>query len=86
MDLVIYAEADIKKRAERNKKRNWNEEEITRRERCLMPREEKEKRADIVLKNDGTEDEWREKARQVWEKIKTFEKYSDGSDKNAKSL
>lgn len=69
MDAVVYAEADLKKRAERNIKRNWNEDEIKRRELWLLPREEKIKRSDIVLLNAGTEEEWRQKARCAWPEI-----------------
>ena len=71
MDAVVFAAADIKKRAERNSKRSWDENEIRRREACLSPREEKILRADIVLVNDGTEEEWRRKAEETW---KTLEK------------
>ena len=61
-DGVIYASASLEKRAERNVSRGWNKSEIMRRENRLMDRAEKIRRSDWVLENDGTADEWEEKA------------------------
>jgi len=64
-DGVVYAAATLKKRAERNKSRGWNRKEVKRREAKLMPRKEKIARADWVLKNNGTIEEWESKAREL---------------------
>ncbi|MDO4560667.1 MAG: dephospho-CoA kinase [bacterium] len=66
LDRVVYAAAPFEKRVERNKKRSWNAAEISRREGRLLPSAEKMARADYVLVNDGTEEEWRRKARGLW--------------------
>ena len=69
LDYVIYAAAPFEKRVERNAKRSWNAEEVSRRENRLLPSEEKMARADFVLVNDGTEEQWREKARELGAKL-----------------
>ena len=69
LDAVIYAAAPFEKRVERNRTRNWDAAEVSRREKRLLPSEEKMKRADYVLINDGTEEEWRQKARDLWKEI-----------------
>ena len=69
IDKIVFASAPTEKRVQRNIKRSWNMEEISRRESKLLPREEKIKRADYVLENLGTEDEWRAKGRALGEKF-----------------
>lgn len=69
VDFVVYAACGFEKRVERNAKRSWSADEIERREAHLLPREEKIARADCLLVNDGSEEEWREKARSLWRKI-----------------
>ena len=69
LDCVVYAAAPFEKRVERNAKRRWNAEEVSRRENRLLPSGEKMARADFVLVNDGTEEEWRQKARGLWLKL-----------------
>ncbi|MEG1823999.1 MAG: dephospho-CoA kinase [Cloacibacillus sp.] len=71
LDYVIYAAAPLARRAERNAKRSWNAEEIKRRESKLLPREEKMKRADKIVTNSGTEEEWRALAAEVWRELET---------------
>ena len=70
LDYVVYAAAPFDKRVARNAKRNWNAEEVARREAKLLPGEEKMAKADFVLVNDGTEDEWKQKARRLGERLK----------------
>ena len=70
LDYVVYAAAPFDKRVARNAKRNWNAEEVARREAKLLPSEEKIARADFVLTNDGTEEEWKRKARELGERLK----------------
>ncbi|MDO4988327.1 MAG: dephospho-CoA kinase [Synergistes sp.] len=69
IDRIIFAAAPFDKRVARNAKRNWNADEVARREAKLLPSEEKKRRAWLVLTNDGTEEEWKEKARTAWTKI-----------------
>ena len=64
-DGVVFAAASVEKRIERNQKRNWDENEVRRRDAKLLPREEKIKRADWVLENTGTLAEWENKAREL---------------------
>lgn len=68
-DFVVYAACGFEKRVARNAKRSWNAKEIARREAHLLPRGEKIARADLVLVNDGSEEEWRKKARDLWKRI-----------------
>ena len=68
--LFVYAAAPFDKRVARNAKRNWNAEEVSRREAKLLPSEEKIAKADFVLTNDGTEEEWKRKARELGERLK----------------
>ena len=70
LDYVVYAAAPFEKRVARNAKRNWNAEEVSRREAKLLPSEEKIAKADFVLTNDGTEEEWKQKARELGERMK----------------
>lgn len=60
---VIYVSAPVEKRAERNKSRGWDCEELTRREEHLIPREEKMASADWILVNSGSCEEWIEQGR-----------------------
>lgn len=69
VDFVVYAACGFEKRVERNAKRSWSADEIERREAHLLPREEKIAHADCLLVNDGSEEEWRAKARSLWRKI-----------------
>lgn len=72
LDYVVYASAPFEKRVARNAKRNWNAEEVSRRETKLLPSAEKMRKADFVLVNDGTEEEWKEKARVLGEKLRAL--------------
>ncbi|MDO5116038.1 MAG: dephospho-CoA kinase [Synergistaceae bacterium] len=72
LDYVVYAAAPFERRVERNAGRGWDAEELSRRERKLLPSAEKMSRADFVLINDGSEEEWREKARKLGAKLLTL--------------
>lgn len=61
LDFVVYATAPLEKRIQRNAARGWDERELARRERWLLPREIKIARADFVIENNGTLSEWEEK-------------------------
>lgn len=65
LDYIVYATAARGKRLLQNSSRGWDDGELARRERWFMPREEKIRRADFVLENDGTVDQWREKGREL---------------------
>ena len=65
MDLVVFVSASPEKRAERNASRGWDAGEIKRRERRLMPRDEKMAMSDWVLENIGSKEEWEIKAREL---------------------
>lgn len=69
---IVYATAPFAKRVERNATRNWNANEVSRRECRLLPSEQKIAKAEFVLVNDGTLDEWRAKARELGEKLRTL--------------
>ncbi len=64
-DGVVYVSAPLEKRIERNSVRNWNKEEILRRESHLLPRDEKIRRANWVLENTGTADVWEAKGAEL---------------------
>ncbi len=53
IDASVYVTSPERARIERNAFRGWAGGEIERRESFLLPSEEKIKRADIVLENDG---------------------------------
>lgn len=57
IDLSVYVAAPADRRAERNRARGWNADEITRRERFLLPTDEKKRLADYVVENSGSLDE-----------------------------
>ena len=61
-DCVVYVTASDSLRVARNTVRGWSGDEIERRERFLMPREDKERLSDIVLNNDGDRDLWLKRA------------------------
>lgn len=65
IDYVIYAAASIEKRIESNAVRNWDSDELLRREGRLIPREEKLCLADLVIENIGTIEEWETKAQEL---------------------
>jgi dephospho-CoA kinase len=64
-DCVVYVTAPIEKRKAQNSERNWDDEEITRRERHLLPRDTKIKRSDFVIENIGTLGDLEKKAREL---------------------
>lgn len=65
LDYVVYVTAPAEKRVERNCARGWDENELTRREQWFLPREEKTNRADFILENNGTLEEWEAKGREL---------------------
>lgn len=49
--------------------RGWSEEEAKQRIASQMPLEEKRRRADVVIENDGTLEALRERVRAAWQRI-----------------
>jgi dephospho-CoA kinase len=62
IDATVYLAAPEENRRERNSSRGWDGREILRRESFLLPSEEKKRRADMVIENDGTLEELRKAA------------------------
>jgi dephospho-CoA kinase len=62
IDATVYVAAPEERRRERNSTRGWDGGEILRRESFLFPSEEKKRRADIVLENNGSLDDLRDAA------------------------
>ena len=52
VDFTVYVSSPLAQRVNRNKSRGWNEYELFRRERWLIPQETKRKAADWVIMND----------------------------------
>lgn len=54
-DAVVFVDTPRDSRLKRvQETRGWDEAELTRREKAQLPLEEKRKRADVVIANDGT--------------------------------
>ena len=64
-DGIVYVAADIDKRSELIARRNWNLEEVQRREAKMMSREEKMSRSDWILENKGSLKEWKAKSKEL---------------------
>lgn len=61
-DLLLFIESPAPERRRRTvARRGWDEDELARRERHQLAPEEKRRRADVVLRNDGTEGELRDR-------------------------
>lgn len=68
-DAVLCVIAPLEDVQRRLRERGWSPEEAQRRIDALWPMEEKAKKADYVLVNDGTLDALKEKTKQIWELI-----------------
>lgn len=53
-DRILYVDAPREQRLERVRDRGWNDEELSKREAAQLPLEEKRRRADKTLVNDGS--------------------------------
>lgn len=69
-DWIIVVTAPEDKVSERLTDRPLDREEIERRRSRQLPQEEKIQKADEVIKNNGTEEELKEKARQLLKRIR----------------
>ena len=54
IDRVVYVEADFNVRAERCRLRGWNNEELSRREKFLLPKLERIAICDHIIRNEGS--------------------------------
>jgi len=73
LSKVVVVSADIARIKERLIKRGMTSDDVERRMENQMPLAEKEKMADYVIYNNGTEDDLREELKILLEKIKTWE-------------
>lgn len=53
IDLTCYVRTSMERRLSRNRTRGWDQEEIRRREKFLLPREEKMGKADLIIDNES---------------------------------
>ncbi len=68
-DLVVFVDAPRATRLERARKhRGWTEEQFSAREAAQWPVEEKRRRADVVIANDGSETELHHAVGEFWQK------------------
>lgn len=66
LDLLVFVEAPAEVRLDRvREKRGWDAAELQRRERAQLPLEEKRRRADRIVRNDGDEEHLRQDLAQV---------------------
>ena len=68
-DVVLCVAASDETVLPRLRARGWSDEEILRRRAAQWPLDEKRKRADIVIENDGTREELASQVRAAWKKI-----------------
>jgi dephospho-CoA kinase len=66
-DLLVMVDAPREVRLARAQHRSWSEEEFSRREAAQWPVDDKRREADLVVANDGPEDELRTAMRGIWE-------------------
>lgn len=67
---VVYAAAPFALRAERSARRGLDASEIARRERGMLPSEDKMRRSDIVMVNDASLEEWEARAKEVGARVR----------------
>jgi dephospho-CoA kinase len=73
LNKIIVVSAGMDKIKERLKKRGLSEEDIERRIALQIPLKEKEKVADFVMSNNGTEDDLEKETEGLWRRIKEWE-------------
>lgn len=73
LSKTVVVSADMDKIKERLIRRGMTREDLERRIKNQMPLEEKERMADYVIYNNGTEDDLREELKILLEKIKIWE-------------
>ncbi len=69
-DRLIFVEADPARRIERVRgERNWSDDELSRREAHQQPEDEKRRRADYVIDNNGSPEETREQVGRLFHEL-----------------
>ena len=72
-DVIVMVESERATRARRAvADRGWSEGEVARRERHQRPVEEKRRRADIVIENDGSPQDLRREVETLWTRLGAF--------------
>ncbi len=70
VDVIVYVSANFQTRARRCKvQRGWKVDELMRREKFLMPREDRIAMSDYVIHNDGTISELEEEINRLGERL-----------------
>ena len=65
--VIVFVETGIEQRERRCKEsRNWNKEEVSRREIFQLPLETKKKRATFIINNNNSQKETIKQAKKVW--------------------
>lgn len=68
LDVLVMVDAPREVRLARAQQRGWSEEQFAAREAAQWPVEEKRRRADVVIANDGSPEELRRAVLAFWEK------------------
>ncbi|MCA8915630.1 MAG: dephospho-CoA kinase [Planctomycetes bacterium] len=66
--LLVFVEADDKSRSERALRRGWQPGELERRQARQLNLEEKKRRADVVIHNNGTLSDLDRQVEEIWQK------------------
>jgi dephospho-CoA kinase len=66
-DVIVMVDASRETRLARARQRGWSEAEFDKREAAQWPIATKRSAADVVIDNDGTEEELRAAVKQFWE-------------------
>ena len=74
VDRVLFMTADAEIRARRNSFRGLDENELRRRERFFLNREERIKRSDWVICNNGDVEKLYLSLGKIWDELKGLEK------------
>jgi dephospho-CoA kinase len=69
VDAILWVEAPWQRRLTWAQARGWDSHELARRHQALLPDEEKRKLARWIVINDGSLEQLRQKARQIWDQL-----------------
>jgi dephospho-CoA kinase len=79
LDLVVYVTAPEKDRISRTRSRGWQEDELRRREKWLLPSREKAALSDIVIENAGTRSDMDRLIKNLGQRMKEVSSLLDGA-------
>jgi dephospho-CoA kinase len=65
--LLVYVEADETTRKERADRRGWPQGELERRQARQLNLEDKQRRADVVIRNNGTLNDLDRQVEEIWQ-------------------